>query len=140
MTSESVDSIDGVRWHGKSSLAVTVEMASSGQRHKVMAALFITGGTETDGSNHARLHVIGVCFVGLRVTSKFKPNVFIAIDLFTGDKGSWQHCARDTVGVRKGIQPEDSIANKIFLMAPSTTSPLCFFIEPNVRTMDVPAF
>ena len=71
-----------------------------------MAPLFVSGRAETDSSERASMHVIGVLFVSLNVGAAFSAHMFEKIEVFASEEVAGKESARGAVSVWKGIEPE----------------------------------
>ena len=77
-----------------------------------MAALFISGGSETDSTDCTGVHVVGVLLVGLSVGTKFCANMFGKFQLFSGQQEAGRQSARRAVMMREGIKPKHRIRDQ----------------------------
>jgi hypothetical protein len=112
LSAEGTDASDGVVGHGELGPPVPKKAPSGRKGHEIMATLLIPGRAETNSTNRARQHVIGVFFVSLDISAEFKPNMFVIIEMLASEEIPGRKSVRYAVGVRKCIKPEDSVGDK----------------------------
>jgi hypothetical protein len=62
-----------------------MDALSSGEGEEPVTALFIPGWSETDGTECAGVHVVGVFLMSLNVGTEFGANMFDVIQLLSGE-------------------------------------------------------
>jgi hypothetical protein len=77
---------NGIFGHWQFGPLITNEVASSGKRHEVMSSLFVPRWSQTDSSNGAWSHVVGVFLMSLNIASKFEVDVFVVLQMFPSEK------------------------------------------------------
>ena len=100
-------------WHWEFSSVITKKALPSHEGHEVVTPLFIAQGSRTDCTFWARHHVMDVFLMSLDIATEFKVNVFAIVKVFAGQQIPWQESVRGPASVRKGIEPEHCIGNKV---------------------------
>jgi hypothetical protein len=77
-----------------------------------VAALVIARGPETDSPDRAREHIVGMFFVHLYVCTKLEANVLVIIQMFAGQEITWREGVRNSVCMRKCVQPENGVGDE----------------------------
>ena len=78
-----------------------------------MPALFIARWAQADCADGARHHVVGVFLVGLDVCTELKMDMFVVVEMFTGEEVTGGQCVRGAIRWRNSIQPKNSITNEM---------------------------
>jgi hypothetical protein len=98
-----------IMWQWEFGPKVLENAATSAERHKIMAALFIAGRAEANSASSAGLHPIRVFLVGLHIAAEFEVNVLSIVQMFPGKKIAWQKIVGDTIRVRESVKPKNGI-------------------------------
>ena len=79
-----------------------MEEAPTGhQGNEVVPPLLIPRGTQTNGTNHLRHHIICVFLMGLDVPTKFEMNMFLIIKMFPSQQVVQGESVRGTIRMQE---------------------------------------
>ena len=105
--SESMNTILGFSRHRKLGPIGAVKALSGHQAIKIVSALLVSSGAESNRADGASLHGVGVLFVSLDVLSVLDSAVFVVVDLETSNNGPGTEGLGDAESMRKRVQPKD---------------------------------
>ena len=104
---------DCIMGHGEFSPLIMKKPVAHHLQHEIMAALFIARGTQADGTDGPRHHIVGMFLMSLNVGTEFQAYMFLIIKVFSGQEVAWGERLRHTIRGWEGIQPEHGIAHKV---------------------------